>query len=90
MSIRFRSIAEHNRSTLFDYVRLKSTINVFDYVRLPATRGYLYAGNQKYVSASEDVFKLSLKALGDNFLFQVLQSYSNFAPLYSKVFFPRF
>ena len=32
--VRLPNIIEHNRSILFDYVRLSSIINVFDYVRL--------------------------------------------------------
>ena len=31
--VRLPNIIEHNRSILFDYVRLSSIINVFDYVR---------------------------------------------------------
>ena len=39
--VRLPNVIEHNRSILFDYIRLSSIINVFDYVRLP-TPGVLH------------------------------------------------
>ena len=35
--VRLRNIMEHNRSILFDYVRLKSIKNLFAYVPLPTS-----------------------------------------------------